>query len=145
MKKIFLIIFLVGFTHAVSAQEQWGDVDRNKVTMKELPPQWPGCEDGSAAELNKCFTTKLSQHIGANFKYPAEAYNNNVEGQVIVEFIINTQGNVEIISVSGGAESLQEEAKRNILQIPQMKPGMLAGKPKAISYKVPFTFKTGRG
>ena len=35
---------------------------------------------------------------------------------------------------------LQEEAKRNILQIPEMKPGMLGGKPRAIQYKVPFNF-----
>lgn len=144
MKKLFLLSLILGFTTITSAQEKWGSVDKNEVTLVELPPEWPGCEGDSAAELNKCFTTKLSQHISKNFKYPAEAYNNNVEGKVIVDFLINTDGNVEIISVTGGAPALQEEAKRNIMEIPQMKPGMLAGKPRAISYKVPFTFKTGR-
>ncbi len=144
MKKLFVLIAILGFTSITTAQEKWGDVDKNEVTMRELPPIWPGCEDGTAAEINKCFTTKLSKHIASNFKYPAAAYNNNVEGKVIVDFIINTDGNVEIVSVSGGAPELQAEAKRNILEIPQMKPGMLAGKPRAISYKVPFTFKTGK-
>jgi protein TonB len=47
--------------------------------------------------------------------------------------------------VSGGAPSLQEEARRNISLIPKMvRPGMYAGKPKAIQYTVPFDFKTGK-
>ena len=145
-KRIFLALTLALFSTLAFSQEEWGDVQKNKVTMKELPPIWPGCEDknGDPAALNKCFTTQLAQHISKNFKYPAEAYNANDEGRVVVDFKINTEGKVEIISASGGSEVLQAEAKRNILQIPQMKPGMLAGKPKEITYKVPFTFKTGK-
>lgn len=147
MKKKFLLAMVLAlFSTLTFSQEKWGDVQKNKVTMKELPPIWPGCEDtdGDPTAMNKCFTTKLSQHIGKNFKYPAEAYNANDEGRVVVDFKINTEGKVEIISTSGASEVLQAEAKRNILQIPQMKPGMLAGKPKEITYKVPFTFKTGK-
>lgn len=147
MKKNFLLVMFVALSCSLSfAQEDWGDVNKNKVTMKELPPVWPGCEanSGDAAALNKCFTTQLSKHIAQNFKYPAEAYNANDEGRVVVDFKITTEGKVEIISTSGGSEVLQAEAKRNIMQIPQMKPGMLAGKPKEITYKVPFTFKTGK-
>lgn len=145
-KKLLFTLALV-FTVSLSvAQDEWGDVNKNKVTLRELPPVWPGCEDssGDPTAMNKCFTTMLSKHIAKNFKYPAEAYKNNDQGRVIVDFVINTEGKVEIVSTSGGSEALQAEARRNILQIPQMKPGMLAGKPKAISYKVPFTFKTGK-
>lgn len=143
-KNFIVLMLLLGATTFSTAQEEWGDVNKNTVTMKELPPQWPGCEGESATELNRCFTTKLSQHIGKNFKYPTEAYKNNEQGKVIVDFKINTDGNVEIVSVSGGTPALQKEAKRNIMEIPQMKPGMLAGKPRAISYKVPFNFNTGK-
>ena len=59
--------------------------------------------------------------------------------------MITETGTVDIKSVTGGTASLQEEAKRNIMLIPKMaKPGMLAGKPKAIKYTVPFNFKTGK-
>ena len=145
-KKFVLAMVLALFSTLAFSQKKWGNVDKNKVTMKEFPPIWPGCEetDGDPAAMNKCFATKLSQHVSKNFKYPAEAYNANIEGQVVVDFKITTEGKVEIISTSGASEVLQAEAKRNILQIPQMKPGMLGGKPRAIIYEVPFTFKTGK-
>lgn len=144
MKKYIITSFLLLLTNILMAQE-WGSVDKNKVTMKEIAPVWAGCEEQSGAGLQKCFTQKLTQHVIKNFKYPADAYKSNTQGRVTMEFIINTEGLVEITKVSGGAASLQEEARRNISLIPKMvRPGMQAGKPKAIQYTVPFDFKTGK-
>ncbi|PKA83332.1 TonB family protein [Ulvibacter sp. MAR_2010_11] len=144
MKKTFLILSIL-FSTVLVAQEDWGDVQKNIVTLKEIAPVWPGCETGSATARQNCFNQKLSQHISKNFKYPAEEYKNNVQGKVIVDFVINEKGLVEVNSVSGGTAALQAEAKRNILAIPKMaKPGMMGGKPRAIKYTVPFTFKTGK-
>ena len=113
--------------------------------MKEIAPVWAGCEGESGVGIQECFKQKLTQHVIKNFKYPADAYKSNTQGRVTVEFIINTEGLVEITKVSGGAASLQEEARRNISLIPKMvRPGMQAGKPKAIQYTVPFDFKTGK-
>lgn len=144
MRKYIIASLLILISNVVLAQE-WGTVNKNKVTMKEIAPVWAGCEDQSGAGLQKCFTQKLTQHVVKNFKYPADAYKSNTQGRVVVEFIINTEGMVEIKSVSGGAPALQEEAQRNISLIPKMvRPGMQAGKPKAIKYTVPFDFKTGK-
>lgn len=126
------------------AQEDWGDVNKNTLTLKEIAPIWKGCEAGSAASRDACFDKMLMQHIIKNFKYPASEYKNNVQGRVVVDFIINTEGLVEVQGVTGGNKGLQDEAKRNISAIPKMKPGMLGGKPKAIKYTVPFNFKTGK-
>ncbi|MEM7187903.1 MAG: energy transducer TonB [Bacteroidota bacterium] len=144
MKKLLLVCCLLA-TGITFSQEEWGDVNRNKVTMKEIAPVWPGCESKSGSGIDNCFRQKLAQHIGKNFKYPPEAYKKNDQGKVIVEFFINEQGTVDIKSVSGGSDLLQKEAKRNISAIPKMsKPGMMAGKPRAIKYIVPITFKTGK-
>ena len=144
MRKYIIASLLILVSNVVLAQE-WGTVDKNKVTLKEIAPVWAGCEDQSSAGLQKCFTQKLTQHVVKNFKYPADAYKSNTQGRVTVEFIINTEGMVEIKNVSGGAPSLQAEARRNISLIPKMvRPGMYAGKPKAIQYTVPFDFKTGK-
>ena len=144
MKK-YIIASLIMLTSNILMAQEWGTVDKNKVTMKEISPVWAGCEGQSGPSLQKCFTQKLTQHVIKNFKYPADAYKSNTQGRVIVEFIINTEGMVEIKKVSGGAPSLQEEARRNISMIPKMvRPGMQAGKPKAIQYTVPFDFKTGK-
>ncbi|MEL6811409.1 MAG: energy transducer TonB [Bacteroidota bacterium] len=143
MKNLFLIACLL-FT-SISFSQEWGSVNKNTVTMKEIAPIWPGCESKSGAGINACFKQKLAQHIGKNFKYPAEAYKNNDQGKVTVVFDITTDGTVAIKRVSGGSKLLQEEAKRNIMSMPKMsKPGMMAGKPKALEYTVPITFKTGK-
>ncbi|KXN99052.1 energy transducer TonB [Aequorivita aquimaris] len=144
MKNLF-IAFCILFSTSVFAQQEWGDVQKNKVTLMEIAPIWPGCEKGSAAERDNCFNNKLATHIAQNFKYPPEAYKKNEQGRVIVEFIINEQGLVEVKNVTGGTKELQEEAKRNIMAIPKMaKPGMMGGKPRPIKFTVPFTFKTGK-
>jgi protein TonB len=144
MKKTLLFLSLF-ISLSLSAQQEWGDVEKNTLTMKEIGPVWPGCEKGSASERQNCFNQQLAQHVAKNFRYPAEEYKKNVQGKVIVEFIVNEAGIVEVKKVSGGTEALQAEAKRNILAIPKMaKPGMMGGKPRAISFTVPFTFKTGK-
>ena len=144
MKNILIAVCIL-FSTTIFAQQEWGDVKKNKVTLKEIGPIWPGCETGDAAKRDNCFNQKLATHISKNFKYPAESYKKNEQGKVIVEFTINEKGLVEVNSVSGGTKALQEEAKRNILAIPTMaKPGMMGGKPRAIKMTVPFTFKTGK-
>ena len=144
MRNIFILAIIL-FSTSLFAQEEWGNVVNNEVTLKEIAPVWPGCEAGDVAERDKCFNQKLTAHIKKNFKYPADAYKKNEQGKVTVEFIINEKGMVEVKKVSGGSKSLQDEARRNIMSIPKMsKPGMLGGKPRAISMIVPFTFKTGK-
>jgi len=142
MKKLLLIVFILTTT-ATIAQDNWGDMKKNKLTMKELPPVWPGCT-GTVSEKDTCFNQKLTKHIGTNFKYPEEEYKKNIEGRVVVKFKINAKGIVEIRSITGGNKGLQEAAKENILKIPQLKPGMMGGQPRAISMTIPFNFKTNK-
>ena len=141
--KISMIMLCFLISISASAQEDWS-LKRSTLKMKETAPVWPGCESNEPAKINACFNKMLVKHIQKNFKYPAEEYKKNIQGEVVVEFIINTKGLVEIKSTSGGNKGLQEAAKKNISSIPKMKPGMFAGKPSAVPYTVPFNFKTGK-
>jgi protein TonB len=141
MKNLIIILALLVST-SVFAQREWGNVQKNEVTLNEIPPIWPGCEKGNVTARKACFKKKLYTHVAQNFKYPASEYKNKVQGKVIVSFVINEKGLVEIKDVTGGTKALQEAAKQNIMAIPKMsKPGMMGGKPRAIKYKVPFNFK----
>lgn len=138
--KNLIILACILFSTTIFAQQEWGDVQKNTVTLKELGPVWPGCEKGSASDRDNCFNQKLASHISKNFKFPA-GYQKKEKIRVIVDFTINEKGIVEVNSVSGGTKELQDEAKRNILAIPKMaKPGMMGGKPRAIKMAVPFSF-----
>jgi len=141
MKKT-LFIFAILFSTALFAQEEWGNLQKNELTLREIAPIWPGCDSKDVSQRDACFDTKLTQHIQKNFKYPAAAWKNKEQGRVVVEFVINEKGMPVVKSATGATKSLQEEAKRNIMAIPKMiKPGMMGGKPRAIKYTVPFTFK----
>ncbi|MAT89932.1 MAG: energy transducer TonB [Flavobacteriaceae bacterium] len=144
MKKLLLVVMVL-CTTSLFAQREWGNLEKNELTMRELAPIWPGCEDGNASQRDACFKKKLATHIAKNFKYPSEEYKKNIQGRVVITFFINEAGLVDIKSVTGGNENLQAEAKRNIASIPKMaKPGMMGGKPRAIKYTVPITFSTGK-
>lgn len=142
--KISLITLCLLISGTLSAQEEWGSLNKNELTLKQIAPIWPGCEAGNSTKRDACFNQMLVKHVGKNFKYPANEYQKNIQGEVVVEFIINADGMVEIKSTSGGNKGLQEAARKNILLIPKMKPGMFAGKPTATEYTVPFNFKTGK-
>lgn len=144
MRKLLLIALLlipiIGFS-----QNEWGSVNKTTVILKEIAPVWPGCEGKTGTAINDCFKQKLIQHLGKNFKYPAEAYKKNEQGKVIVEMYINELGKVEIESVTGATKLLRDAAKRNVSSIPKMaRPGMLGGEPRALKYTIPITFKTGK-
>ena len=142
--KISLITLCLLISVTLSAQEEWGSLNKNELTLKQRAPIWPGCEAGNSTKRDACFNQMLVKHVGKNFKYPANEYQKNIQGEVVVEFIINAEGMVEIKSTSGGNKGLQEAARKNILLIPKMKPGMFAGKPTTTEYTVPFNFKTGK-
>lgn len=139
-----LILFMLMLAPGLVAA-QYDKVSGNKVTMREVPPLWPGCEEGDIQAMNACFTKKLIQHVSKQFWYPEEALKKNEQGVVTVEFFINADRKAEIISIEGGTKLLQESARKNILSIPEMeKPSMLNGKPHKLVYTVPFTYKTGK-
>lgn len=133
---LFVAAFLLaGFTYA----QQGISVSGNAISIKEIPPVWPGCE-GSLAEKKACFKKQLVKHVVSNFKFPEGYKKGSVKEKVVVDFVINEEGKPQILGVKGGTKVLQEEAKRNIMAIPEMTPGQAGGKPRAIKYSMPFTF-----
>ncbi|TQD39798.1 energy transducer TonB [Haloflavibacter putidus] len=134
MKKLLFTVLFLSFTAIGFSQTIKG----NTVTSKEQAPIWPGCEDSNNAA--NCFNKMLAKHIQENYKFPKEYTKEDKGMRVIVSFIINKEGKPEVTEVTGGKKYLQEEAKRNIMLIPEMQPGSLNGKPKEIKYKVPFSF-----
>ncbi|MEC7784350.1 MAG: energy transducer TonB [Bacteroidota bacterium] len=137
MRSLLLITcFLVS---AFSFAQEGVLVSGNGITINEIPPVWPGCT-GSTAEKKTCFKKQLVQHVVSNFQFPKGYKKGSVKEKVVVDFVINEEGKPQILGVKGGTKVLQEEAKRNIMAIPQMTPGQAGGKPRAIKYSMPFTF-----
>ena len=109
-----------------------------KFEIVEIQPEFPG---GMGA---------FYQYIGKNFRYPAIAVQNGIEGRVYVGFIIDTQGSIvdsSVVIKNGVHESLDNEAIRLIKECPDWNPGRVTndGDPASVRMVIPLTFKLGGG
>lgn len=66
----------------------------------EEMPRFPGCEDmQTEAEKKSCADAKMRDYIYNNIVYPPEAIENKVNGNVVVQFVIETDGFISEINV----------------------------------------------
>jgi hypothetical protein len=57
-------------------------------------------------------SSQLSDFLETNMVYPKEPFENEIEGVVMVYFVINKDGTISDISVGEGNKDLQRECKR---------------------------------
>jgi protein TonB len=105
-------------------------VEKQIFIVVEEPPVFPGGE------------TALLQYIGKNIVYPQEAIDNNIQGRVILKFVVTEDGSVgEIVLLKGVDSLLDQEAARIIGTLPGFKPGKQGGKPVCVWYSIPVLFQ----
>jgi len=84
----------------------------------------------------------LQSYLRENLRYPREARKKEIEGKVIVKFIVNEDGTVSDVTVlkciGGGCD---EAAMRVIKYMPRWKPGTKDGKPVKVYFTLPIHFK----
>ena len=80
--------------------------------------------------------------LGKNVKYPVIAQENNIQGKVIVQFVIERDGSITDVQVVRPVDpSLDKEAIRVVKSMPKWKPGKQRGKAVRVSYTVPINFR----
>ena len=111
--------------------EEKKPVEENKVfTAVEQMPQFPGGE----AELMK--------YIQKNLKYPPVAMENNIQGRVVVQFVVTKTGKIGEVKVARGKDpDLDKEAVRVVKSLPDFIPGKMNGHAVNVWYTLPITFK----
>lgn len=82
------------------------------------------------------------QWLTKNLRYPALAQKRQVEGKVVVTFIVNEDGTTTDLKVAKSADALLEkEAMRVMTIMPKWKPGVENDKPCRTMMAVPIYFK----
>jgi len=82
------------------------------------------------------------EYVGKNLIYPAEARTRNIEGKVLVEFVVSHKGSVENVRVVKGiGPSCDTEAVAVISKSPAWIPGRKDGKDVNVKMILPITFK----
>lgn len=106
------------------------DVQDEVLNVVEVMPEFPG---GSKA---------LMSYLAENIKYPKEAENAGMQGRVVVQFVVNTDGSIEDAKIARAVDPLlDQEAIRVINAMPKWKPGMQDGKKVRVKYTVPIMFR----
>ncbi|MDR2848543.1 MAG: TonB family protein [Bacteroidales bacterium] len=101
----------------------------------------------SAMEQQPLFDGKptyldFRDYVGKNTIYPANAAEKGIMGTVLIEFIVNKQGNVEDVKLLSGVDSeLDAESLRVIRSSPKWIPGKVKGEPVDVKYQFPVNFK----
>ena len=80
--------------------------------------------------------------LGKNIKYPPQAMENEIQGRVIVTFVIMKDGSITNAEVVRGVDPLlDKEALRVVNLMPKWKPGKQRGKAVNVKYTIPVTFR----
>lgn len=88
------------------------------------------------------FAGNLNEYLSKKLKYPELAKENNVQGRVTVQFVVNEDGSISeakvLKGIGGGCD---EEALRVINNMPRWKPGMHNGKAVRVYMNIPIVFQ----
>ena len=100
------------------------------IRVVEDLPQFPG----GAVEFMKWLTR--------NLKYPANAQQRKVQGRVVAQFVINTDGSISDLTL---VEHLDAQCDREALRVlrlmPKWQPGVMDAKPCRTKVCIPIVFK----
>lgn len=114
----------------VEAPVETADNEPEPFVVVEEPVEFPG---GNAFLLNL---------IAKNIIYPREALDNNIQGRVILKFVVQPDGSVGRIEILKGVDPLlDQEAVRVVGTLPKFKPGKQNGVPVPVWFMVPVTFQ----
>lgn len=96
----------------------------------QKPPSFPGGE------------AELLRFLAKNIQYPELARENNIQGTVVLSFVINKEGGIQDVSILrelGGGCS--KEAVRVLKSMPKWSPGEAHGYPVKVRYTIPVKFQ----
>ena len=114
----------------VEAPKDNEDYDKT-FTKVEIESEFPG---GAGAWL---------RYLNKNLRYPDDAVNNEIQGTVIVQFIVDKEGNVSDVTPISGPDNggLREEAVRVIKKSGKWTPAVQNGRQVKSYKKQPIVFK----
>ncbi len=96
----------------------------------EQPPAFPG---GDAA---------LMKYLSSHIQYPTMAQENNIQGKVVVQFVVEKDGHVGDVKVVRSVDKdLDREAVRVCKSLPKFTPGRQNGQAVRVWYTLPVNFK----
>jgi len=122
------------------------ELDLDDSFMELPPPPPPANDENTEEEEIFIVVEQMPELIGGlaslnkHITYPEMARRAQIEGRVIVEFIIDKEGNVNNPKIIRGIGGGCDEVALSAVQKVKFKPGMQRGKPVLVRYSMPINF-----
>lgn len=85
---------------------------------------------------------KLMEYITNNLQYPETAKKNDIQGRVIISFVVEEDGSVSNVKVNKSVDpALDAEAVRLVESMPKWEPGRQNGETVRARYSLPISFR----
>lgn len=122
-----------------------GKVTKNSVNPETSVNQASSKKTVGAVEKVASFPggmQKMMEFLMINVKYPKDAEKQQLQGKVVVKFIVTKDGSLKDVTiVKGVAESLDNEAIRVVKAMPKWIPAETGGKKVDSEYWLPIDFR----
>ena len=145
MKKLFIILTVFFFSVVIFAQKaEMSDYEKYRLEKeaKEYPPNekvWMTVEE--MPTFNGEVSKEFRKWISLNVEYPLQSIENDIQGKVIVSFVVNSYGNVVNAKIEKSIDRyLDAEAIRVVESSPKWSPGKQDGKPVSVQFTFPISF-----
>lgn len=87
-------------------------------------------------------TIQMLTYLQRTIRYPKECRDSDIQGRVLISFVIDKEGNVTNATVTKSAHPLlDDEALRVVKMMPQWTPGKVNGQVASLEYTVPINFR----
>ena len=150
MKYLFFV-FALAYSAVSVAQKE--DTIRLRDTRREDDPP-PVIEERPAVNQNMVFQVveQMPQYPGGdeammkfiqkNIQYPTMERDDDIQGRVVVGFVVNEDGSLSNITIKKGVSSgIDKETIRVVKLMPKFIPGKQQGKAVRVQYVLPIMFK----
>ena len=109
--------------------EEWGSAEEVFMVVENMP-EFPGG------------TAELMKFLAMNICYPVKAQKENVQGRVVVQFVVSKTGKIIDPTIAHSVSpELDAEAIRVIKAMPDWKPGTQRGQAVNVKFNVPISFR----
>jgi beta-lactamase regulating signal transducer with metallopeptidase domain len=145
--KIVLKVFSVGVVYAlllfvfstktmaqtVKNKAEVGEKDIYENDAIETQPEFPGG------------VTAFYKFVGSNFKMPAEADKNKIQGKVYMQFVVEKDGSLsDLRTMKDIGYGIGDEVIRVLKLSPKWTAGFVNGKPVRVMYSLPITIQAAK-
>lgn len=99
-------------------------------TTVEIMPSFPGGEQA------------LFKFLHDNVRYPRVAQENEIQGTIFVQFVVDKEGNINDVKTIGATKGggLEEESIRVVKKMPKWKPGRQNQQNVSVQFNLPVTY-----